>query len=86
MKNQIKVFTFALLLASGVLAGFSQEKKLTDAQIAAAQGHGGAVAEVDPRTYIKDPKVLKKLEEWQDLKFGFMVHWVPSSQWEIDAS
>jgi alpha-L-fucosidase len=30
-----------------------------------------------------DPLVLKKLEEWQDLKFGLLMHWAPSSQWGI---
>lgn len=30
-----------------------------------------------------DPLVLKNLEEWQDLKFGFLVQWGPYSQWEV---
>ena len=30
-----------------------------------------------------DPLVQKNLEEWQDLKFGFMMHWGPYSQWGI---
>jgi alpha-L-fucosidase len=30
-----------------------------------------------------DPLVLKKLEEWQKLKFGLLMHWAPSSQWGI---
>jgi alpha-L-fucosidase len=30
-----------------------------------------------------DPKVLKKLEQWQGLKFGLLMHWAPSSQWGI---
>lgn len=30
-----------------------------------------------------DPLVLKKLEEWQNMKFGLMMHWAPSSQWGI---
>ncbi len=30
-----------------------------------------------------DPLVLKKLEEWQNLKFGLLMHWAPSSQWGI---
>jgi len=30
-----------------------------------------------------DPLVLKNLEEWQDLKFGFMMHWGPYSQWGV---
>ncbi|RPI65933.1 MAG: alpha-L-fucosidase [Ignavibacteriales bacterium] len=30
-----------------------------------------------------DPLVLKKLQEWQNLKFGLLMHWAPSSQWGI---
>ncbi len=30
-----------------------------------------------------DPLVLRKLEEWQNLKFGLLMHWAPSSQWGI---
>ena len=28
----------------------------------------------------QDPAVQAKLEQWQDLKFGFFVHWGPYSQ------
>ena len=31
----------------------------------------------------KDPAVLKKLEWWQDLKFGLLMHWGTYSQWGI---
>ena len=30
-----------------------------------------------------DPVILKKIDEWQDLKFGFMMHWGPYSQWGV---
>jgi len=30
-----------------------------------------------------DPAVLKKLEWFQDIKFGLMVHWGPYSQWGV---
>lgn len=30
-----------------------------------------------------DPLVLKKLDSWQDLKFGLLMHWGPYSQWGI---
>ncbi len=35
--------------------------------------------------YVKetDPLVLKKLDHWQDLKFGLMMHWGTYSQWGI---
>src|SRR5210317_524297 len=30
-----------------------------------------------------DPLVLEKLDKWQDLKFGLLMHWGPYSQWGI---
>jgi alpha-L-fucosidase len=35
--------------------------------------------------YVKDPdpRVQKRLEEWQDLKFGLLMHWGPYSQWGV---
>ncbi len=44
--------------------------------ILSAQGSGEYVPP-------EDPLVEKNLEEWQDLKFGFMMHWGPYSQWGI---
>ena len=42
------------------------------------------VAQAD-LTYVEetDPLVLQKLEEWQDLKLGLLMHWGPYSQWGI---
>jgi alpha-L-fucosidase len=31
----------------------------------------------------KDPAVQKRLEEWQDLKFGLLMHWGAYSQWGV---
>lgn len=31
----------------------------------------------------EDPLVVEKLEQWQDLKFGLLMHWGPYSQWGI---
>jgi alpha-L-fucosidase len=39
-----------------------------------------AIKEYYPET---DPLTLKKLEVWQNLKFGLVMHWAPSSQWGI---
>lgn len=42
-----------------------------------------------PRNYERErqqednPIILDRLEEWKDLKFGFMVHWGPYSQWGV---
>jgi alpha-L-fucosidase len=30
-----------------------------------------------------DPLVAQKLEQWQDLKFGLLMHWGPYSQWGV---
>lgn len=39
-----------------------------------------AIKEYYPET---DPLVLKKIRKWQNLKFGLLMHWAPSSQWGI---
>ena len=36
-----------------------------------------AIKDYYPET---DPLVLKKITEWQNLKFGLLMHWAPSSQ------
>ena len=41
-----------------------------------AQESGNYVSETDPL-------VVKKLADWQDWKFGFLVHWGPYSQWGV---
>jgi alpha-L-fucosidase len=30
-----------------------------------------------------DPRIQQRLEQWQDLKFGLLMHWGPYSQWGI---
>lgn len=30
-----------------------------------------------------DPVILNRIDQWQDLKFGFMMHWGIYSQWGI---
>ncbi|MBN2172619.1 MAG: alpha-L-fucosidase [Bacteroidales bacterium] len=39
----------------------------------------------EPQTYIPDPDPLvqQKLEQWQNLKFGLLMHWGTYSQWGI---
>ena len=29
------------------------------------------------------PVILNRIDQWQDLKFGFMVHWGMYAQWEV---
>ena len=33
-----------------------------------------------------DPLVLQKLQQWQNAKFGLMMHWGPYSQWSVTES
>jgi alpha-L-fucosidase len=42
-------------------------------------------AQVEEGRYVPetDPLVLEKLENWQDLKFGLLMHWGPYSQWGV---
>ena len=42
----------------------------------AAESQGDYVPETDQL-------VVRKLEQWQDWKFGFMMHWGPYSQWGV---
>src|SRR5210317_2375700 len=42
-----------------------------------------AVYEDDRYVPETDPLVLEKLEQWQDLKFGLLMHWGAYSQWGI---
>jgi len=44
-----------------------------------------AFAEENKAQYIpvKDPLVKKNLNQWQNLKFGLMMHWGPYSQWGV---
>ncbi len=37
----------------------------------------------EPDDFETDPLVLEKLDEWQDAKFGIMMHWGPYSQWGV---
>ena len=40
-------------------------------------------AQEHPYIHDPDPLVQQKLAEWQDLKFGFMMHWGAYSQWGV---
>ncbi len=41
------------------------------------------LAQDAPYVAEKDPLVIKKLDQWQDWKFGLLMHWGPYSQWGI---
>ena len=45
----------------------------------------GLYSQESPQHYYPetDPLVLEKLEKWQDLKFGLLMHWGAYSQWGI---
>jgi alpha-L-fucosidase len=44
-----------------------------------------ASAQEEDERYVSetDPQVLDKLGQWQDLKFGLLMHWGPYSQWGV---
>jgi len=46
---------------------------------------GTQFAPAQEQAYFKDPNpvIQQRLEEWQDLKFGLLMHWGPYSQWGI---
>ena len=50
---------------------------------AAVKAVGVAAAEEKSNPYVPvtDSLVLRKLDQWQDWKFGFMMHWGTYSQW-----
>jgi len=45
----------------------------------------GMVQGQEHHTYVPetDPRVLEKIDQWQDLKFGLLMHWGPYAQWGI---
>ena len=48
-------------------------------------GPGSASPQEGPWGYVEetDPLVREKLERWQDLKLGLLMHWGPYSQWGV---
>jgi alpha-L-fucosidase len=42
-------------------------------------------AQHEAQIYIPDPDPLiqKRIDQWQDIKFGLLMHWGPYSQWGI---
>ncbi len=46
---------------------------------------GAASAQHEDERYVPetDPRVVAKLEHWQDIKFGLLMHWGPYSQWGV---
>jgi len=45
--------------------------------------HVVRLAQTEPYVPETDPLVVKKLDQWQDWKFGLLMHWGPYSQWGI---
>lgn len=42
-----------------------------------------AIHEEDKYVPETDPLVLEKISQWQDIKFGLLMHWGPYSQWGV---
>lgn len=51
---------------------------VTAVGVAAAQAEKS-----DAYVPVTDSLVLRKIDQWQDWKFGFMMHWGPYSQWGV---
>ena len=54
-----------LIITCALLAG----------SLAFAQDRGDIVKQADGYEWPTDPQVLEKLDQWQDLKFGVLMHW-----------
>ena len=54
-----------LIITCALLAG----------SLAFAQNRGDIVKQADGYEWPTDPQVLEKLDQWQDLKFGVLMHW-----------
>lgn len=61
MKKRLILIAAAMMVAMGSAAW--------------AQEHGDIVGQADGYEYPTDPAVLEKLDRWQDLKFGVLMHW-----------
>src|SRR5271155_3409668 len=48
-----------------------------------AVGVAGATEKSSPYVPVTDSLVLRKLDTWQDWKFGFMMHWGAYSEWGV---
>ncbi len=48
-----------------------------------AVGAAGAAEKSNPYVPVTDSLVVRKLDAWQDWKFGFMMHWGAYSQWGV---
>ena len=42
-----------------------------------------AFAQTDDQQPETDPLITNRISQWQDLKFGFMMHWGIYAQWEV---
>ena len=81
MKRIITIITAACILH---LAGQSQTPASDTADVTPAKRY--AVSErnyADEQQPESNPILLDRLEDWKDLKFGFMAHWGIYSQWGV---
>jgi alpha-L-fucosidase len=64
---------------------FSNPRSRLAAIVSIALASAATVRAQRPPAYVpeKDPLVVHKLEQWQDLKLGLLMHWGTYSQWGI---
>ena len=62
---------------------FSYNKYLLYSLLLATSGYSYAQSGTKAHPLPQDPAVVQKLHEWQNLKFGLLMHWGPYSQWGV---
>src|SRR5215470_10453826 len=74
--------TWMLALMWNPMTTLSKQSRLALLILAGALGSARAQ---QPQVYVeeKDTVVRRKLEQWQDLKLGLLMHWGTYSQWGI---
>ena len=75
MKKHFLLFAFVLFAVNTLCA---QNNETNDTQNIVSPRN--FAEEQQPET---NPLILERLDEWQDLKFGFMAHWGIYSQWGV---
>ena len=88
VQQLIRLHYFTILETAETISSQAEDdvKKLRlSVLLLALAGSVFAQAILEDERYVPetDPLVLDKLQSWQDIKFGLLMHWGPYSQWGI---
>lgn len=89
MKRILLPLLFSCLFIGAIQAQNDNEKPINSVNLNPQDDSPAAHAISKPRNYYEEkrpetnPIILDRLEDWKDLKFGFMVHWGIYSQWGV---